>query len=66
MSDFEPIDISDELHEFAREHSPSERDRHYGCDHQDAPCQVRGAEHRPCPSYWRHLCSQCSAEGVRP
>jgi hypothetical protein len=36
-----------------------DRDPHFGCDHQDAPCQVRGSQHRTCPSYWRYLCSQC-------
>jgi hypothetical protein len=59
MSDFDPIDISEELRELAREHSPEQRGLHYGCDHQDAPCQVLGAHHRPCPSYWRYLCQQC-------
>ena len=32
---------------------------HFGCDHQAAPCQVQGADHRPCPTCWRYLCQQC-------
>ena len=59
MPDVDPLDLTDDLKALAHEHSPEQRGLHFGCDHQDAPCQVRGEQHRPCPSYLRYLCEQC-------
>lgn len=59
MPDFDPLDITEDLKDLLREHSPEQRDLHFGCDHQDAPCQVQGEGHIPCRRLGWNPCPQC-------
>lgn len=39
---------------------PFDLDPHFGCDHQDAPCQARGERHIPCQRLGWNPCPQCA------
>lgn len=44
--------------EYKNDYRPSSP-LHFGCDHQDAPCQEAGEEHVSCQQLGWDLCSQC-------